>query len=209
MMIRQRVRIRFRKEGDLRLISHRDLVRTFERLFRRVRLPLSMSEGFHPKPRMSFPSALSLGIAGCEEVAELELSEVVDADELRQSLSAEAPAGLAIVEVRLLAEGEGKAQLERVLYEIEIPPTRREATRQAIQRLLECPSYPIQRKDRSEPIDLLADLEVLKLVGERLHIGKRASRSASAQPREILAALDLADLEDEGRHLTRTQVEIA
>ena len=54
-MVRQRVRIRFRKQGDLRLIGHRDLVRCLERLFRRAGLPLGMSEGFHPKPRMSFP----------------------------------------------------------------------------------------------------------------------------------------------------------
>ena len=37
-MIRQRVRIRFRKEEDLRWISHRDLIRVFERLFRRADL---------------------------------------------------------------------------------------------------------------------------------------------------------------------------
>ena len=208
-MIRQRVRIRFRKEGDLRLISHRDLVRTFERLFRRVRLPLSMSEGFHPKPRMSFPSALSLGIAGREEVIELELSEVVDPHELQQSLADASPAGLVMVDVQLLEEGSGKAQLERVQYEIEVPPARQENTRQAIRRLLECTSYPVQRKNRSEPIDLLAHLETLELVDGRLRIGQRASRTASAQPREILEALDLADLEAEGRHLTRTQVEIA
>ncbi len=79
-MIRQRVRIRFRKEDDLRLISHRDLVRTLERLFRRAELPLGMSEGFHPKPRMSFPSALAVGIAGTDEVMELELSQQRTAD---------------------------------------------------------------------------------------------------------------------------------
>ena len=62
--IRQRVRIRFRKSGDLRLIGHRDLVRAWERAFRRAALPLGMSEGFHPKPRMSIPAALGLGIEG-------------------------------------------------------------------------------------------------------------------------------------------------
>ena len=60
-MIRQRVRIRFPKQDDLRLISHRDLMRAWERLFRRAGVALSMSEGFHPKPRMSFPSALAVG----------------------------------------------------------------------------------------------------------------------------------------------------
>ncbi|HBO42708.1 MAG TPA: hypothetical protein DD670_01970 [Planctomycetaceae bacterium] len=62
--VRQRVRIRFSKQGDLRLIGHRDLVRVMERLFRRAELPLGMSQGFHPKPRMSFPTALALGIGG-------------------------------------------------------------------------------------------------------------------------------------------------
>ena len=63
-MVRQRMRIRFTKQGDLRWLSHRDLMRTWERLFRRAGVPLGMTEGFHPKPRMNFPSALAVGIAG-------------------------------------------------------------------------------------------------------------------------------------------------
>ena len=78
----QRLRIRFRKEGDLRWISHRDLVRTVERLCRRAELALRMSEGFHPKPKMSFPSALALGIEGRGEVMELELVEPVEPQQL-------------------------------------------------------------------------------------------------------------------------------
>ena len=34
-MVRRRVRIRFRKEGDLRWIGHLDLLRCWERLLRR------------------------------------------------------------------------------------------------------------------------------------------------------------------------------
>ncbi len=68
--VRQKLRIRFRKTGDLRLISHRDLARAFERLFRRADLPLAMSQGFHPHARINFPSALALGIQGEDEVVE-------------------------------------------------------------------------------------------------------------------------------------------
>ena len=39
-----------------------------------------MSEGFHPKPRMNFPSALALGIAGLDEVLEVDLAESVRAE---------------------------------------------------------------------------------------------------------------------------------
>ena len=92
-MVRQRVRIRFCKQGDLRLIGHRDLMRCLERLFRRAGLALGMSEGFHPKPRMTFPSALAVGIEGIDEVMEFELAEPLAAAELLRRLAAAGPAG--------------------------------------------------------------------------------------------------------------------
>jgi len=60
--LRIRYRIRFAKAGLLRWISHRDLASLWERLLRRAALKLSMTEGFHPKPRVAFPSALALGV---------------------------------------------------------------------------------------------------------------------------------------------------
>ena len=42
-------------------------------------LKLSMTEGFHPKPRIGFPSALALGVEGLDEVVEIELAEELDA----------------------------------------------------------------------------------------------------------------------------------
>ena len=45
-------------------------MRCLERLFRRAGLALSFSEGFHPKPRMTFPLALAVGIEGVDEVME-------------------------------------------------------------------------------------------------------------------------------------------
>ena len=93
-MVRLRVRLRFSKQGDLRLIGHRDLMRCLERLFRRAGLALSFSEGFHPKPRMTFPLALAVGIEGVDEVMELELAETTTADELLRRFTPHAPPGL-------------------------------------------------------------------------------------------------------------------
>ena len=74
-MVRDKVRIRFRKCGTLRLVSHHDLMRCFERMLRRAALPYHSTEGFNPKPRLIFALSLGLGIIGCQEVAELELDE--------------------------------------------------------------------------------------------------------------------------------------
>ena len=74
-MVRDKVRIRFRKGGELRLVGHHDLMRCFERMLRRAQLPFHSTEGFNPKPRLIFALSLGLGIVGSEEVVELELDE--------------------------------------------------------------------------------------------------------------------------------------
>src|SRR5205807_8000052 len=99
-MARDKVRIRFRKYRDLRLISHHDLMRCFERMLRRAALPFHSTEGFNPKPRMAFALSLALGIEGHEEVVELELDEELPPDEVQARLSRQAPAGMEILSVR-------------------------------------------------------------------------------------------------------------
>jgi len=115
-MIYFRVRLRFRKRDDIRWISHHDLVRTFERWLRRAGLPLRRSEGFHPKPKLSFPSALALGIAALDEVLEFELTEPLDLAELRQRLDRTALPGLEAAEILTVSRADAKPQLQRVAY---------------------------------------------------------------------------------------------
>src|SRR5262245_17008747 len=98
-MVVDKVRIRFRKGGDLRLVSHHDLMRAFERMLRRAALPFRSTSGFHPKPRLVFALSLPLGIVGCDEVAELELTEPVDPADIHARLAQQAPAGLEILSV--------------------------------------------------------------------------------------------------------------
>ena len=59
------------------------------------------------------------------------------------------------------------------------------------------------------PVDLLANLEELELVGGVLRMVQRVSPAASVGPRDILQALGSADLERQGVCLTRSTVELA
>lgn len=72
-MVRDKVRIRFSKTGELRWISHHDLMRTFERMLRRAAIPFHSTAGFNPKPRLVFAMPLPLGVIGLQEVADPEL----------------------------------------------------------------------------------------------------------------------------------------
>src|SRR5260370_14464508 len=109
---RDKVRIRFRKGGDLRLVSHHDLMHCFERMFRRAALPFHATEGFNPKPRMAFALSLALGIVGSEEVLEVELDEPLSPEDVKQRLARQAPPGLTILSVQRI-DRNVRAQVRR------------------------------------------------------------------------------------------------
>src|SRR5215471_3821871 len=117
---RDKVRIRFYKGGDLRLVSHHDLMRCFERMLRRAALPIRSTSGFHPKPRLVFALSLPLGVVGRDEVAELELTEPIEPTEVHERLARQAPAGLEIISVHRIDPKAG-AQVRRAGYRIALP----------------------------------------------------------------------------------------
>ncbi|HEX4541506.1 MAG TPA: TIGR03936 family radical SAM-associated protein [Acidimicrobiales bacterium] len=69
-----RIRIRFAKTGKVRWTSHRDVARMWERALRRVRLPVAYTEGFSPRPRVSFGLALPTGHESDAEYLDVELA---------------------------------------------------------------------------------------------------------------------------------------
>src|SRR5436309_9884565 len=118
--VHDKVRLRFRKSADLRLLSHHDLMRTFERMMRRAALPFHTTQGFHPHPRLVFALSLPLGVVGCAEVADLELDEVLPEEEILARLRRHAPPGLDILSVRRVPL-RGSAQVKALVYRLPIP----------------------------------------------------------------------------------------
>ena len=207
-MARQRVRIRFAKQGDLRLTSHRDLMRTWERLFRRAGVALAMTEGFHPKPKMMFPSALAVGIEGLDEILEIELAEDQEPAELMEIVRAHSPAGLVIHGVEPLETGH-KTQLRGMTFAVEVPTERQSHVAHTIERLLAQESFIVTREGRDEPLELRPLIEALELDDRgTLTMRLRVGADGSVRPREVLAALGLADVEALGNLVRRTAVEL-
>lgn len=93
---RLRVRIRFAKLGKVRWTSHRDVARMWERAFRRVRLPLAYTEGFSPRPRISFGLALPTGHESEAEYLDVEFAPgaEVHLEDLPARLSGALPQGV-------------------------------------------------------------------------------------------------------------------
>ncbi len=216
---RTRLRLRYRKLGVMRLLGHHDLVRTWERTFRRAGLPLRMSQGFHPKPRLSFPAALALGVAGLDEVLEAELDSALAPHEVWRRLADELPPGLELAAIEQLPERGRAARMLRAHYIFPLPPTRRAAAAAAAARMREAEGPLLVQRAGKPPADLRVALAALDVCGGVLRFTITAGNEAAAasgsgttgtpRPHEVLAALGLDDLLAGTAYLTRTRVELA
>lgn len=97
-MTRHRVRLRLEKGEEVRFISHLDLARALERAVRRAGLPVALSEGFHPMPKLALGPPLALGATSRAEYLDLELREPVPAQEVANRVQAVLPPGLKVLE---------------------------------------------------------------------------------------------------------------
>jgi radical SAM-linked protein len=160
------VRVRFRKDGDLRLVSHRDLMKCFERMFRRAALPVAATRGFNPRPRLVFPLSLALGVVGLQEVAEIELDAPLGPEAIHAALARQAPPGLTILSVRRIDARLG-GQPRRVCYRLPLPPSSLPGLPERVQALLAAPECWVQR-DRPQPrrLDLRPYLHDLRLIAD-------------------------------------------
>jgi len=70
------LRVRFSKTGELRYLSHLEVMTALLRAIRRAKVPLTYSKGMHPHPKISFGPALPVGVEGTNEYFDIELPGV-------------------------------------------------------------------------------------------------------------------------------------
>lgn len=95
----QRLRLRFSKGGPTRFIGHLDLARALERALNRARIPVAYTQGYNPRPRMQFASALPLGFTSEEELADIWLEEKMDPTRARKQMMERMAPGIVVHEV--------------------------------------------------------------------------------------------------------------
>lgn len=93
------LRLLYEKTGDGVFLSHLDLIRLFQRTFRRAGVMLKHSQGFSPKPYVSVAMPLSVGMHSICEILDFELEgDIPVPADLVQRLNATLPRGIKILE---------------------------------------------------------------------------------------------------------------
>jgi len=198
----QRLRIRFNRGEEIKFISHLDIMRLWERAFRRAQIPLAYSEGFSPHPRLSLAAPLAVGVTSEAELMDVFVAKWISPHWFTAAVNGQLPTGIGMLGVYLIAPNMPSLQSQvryaeyRVEVENEPGPTE---IKSAVSSLLSVEHLPWHhhRDTGRRDYDLRALIDDLWLIdwyqpyctiGMRLRCGS----GGSGRPEQVVSALGLA-----------------
>uniref|UniRef100_UPI00286CB7CE TIGR03960 family B12-binding radical SAM protein n=1 Tax=Chamaesiphon sp. VAR_48_metabat_135_sub TaxID=2964699 RepID=UPI00286CB7CE len=200
----QRLRVWFGKSGKMSLIGHLDLAKLFDRAIRRASIPVTYSGGFHPAPRIMIANALPLGSTSTGEIADFELTTIMDESEFQSKLAAQLPADIPIYRVESvdLKQPAASALITQAEYLITVSsasetPPQWETWIAAVLASQEIIQNKKSKSGKNTQINLrerLYELELLKIADETdvelRYVGSCANDGTLLRPEQMVFMLE-------------------
>jgi radical SAM-linked protein len=190
-----KVRLRFTKLGRIRWISHRDVARAWERSLRKAQVPLAYSEGFSPRPRISFGLALPTGAESLAEYLDVDVLEPQQPEGLEERLTVALPEGMEVTGAAPVGVGEPSLQHDVVAcrWRVEVPDQPGQA--EAVERFLASGSVIMTRQRKGQDVTDDVRPAVLSLAlgadtaGTAVLDAELATTTRGLRPSELLGVL--------------------
>jgi radical SAM-linked protein len=206
--VNRRLRARFSKTGKVRFTSHRDVARIWERALRRAGLPVAYTEGFSPRPKLSFGLALSTGYESLGEYLDINLRDDaaggdVDCEQLPALLDPALPVGIEVQTVVPLFPGAESLQqaVTSCTWHIEVSGPGPSAATAMVDRVLDRSEVVVtrERKGRAVTEDIRPGILEVRVLGPgssgsstAVLEAELATQPRSLRPAELVGALDPA-----------------
>lgn len=195
-----RYRVRYKRQGGLRFLSHLELLKVIYRALTRTGLPLRFSEGFHPKPKVMFGPPLPVGVESEDEELDVYLDQAREPSEIFAKLSKECPKGVDVYEVVAVDHDAPSLQGERIAarFAVDVSPlgVLPGSLEHAIANFEKVTTltFSQDRHGDARTIDLKAVVSDMSFVGQTLSFTCRTD-VATARPDEVVATLLAIDIE--------------
>ena len=207
-----KVRIKFSKTGVIKFIGHLDLMRFFQKAFRRTDIKVSYSGGFSPHMIMSFAQALGVGVESEGEYFDVELDDGQDISNLVEELNKQMVEGICVKSAKLLPEKtmNAMASVAAASYEINFykgNPLKPET----IDKYNEASELPYTKKTKTgeHTFNIKDFVFAIGFIEKGVSFTIDASSSGNIKPRyllETLAKLEGIDLDTHPFHILRTDL---
>lgn len=188
-----RQRLRYGKTGKVRFLSHRDMARVWERALRRAGVRVAYSEGFSPRPKLSFGLALSTGYESLGEYLDVDLVDDLDPSALLGRLGAALPDGIEAQVAIAVPPGTGSLQqaVTSSSWRLEVPGVEPDLLAERVHAVLRRGELEliVERKGAETVLD--ARPAILELLADGPVLwAELATQPRSLRPAELLRAMD-------------------
>lgn len=148
------LRLLFEKKGKAVWISHLDLMRVFQRSFKRAGLPLTHTQGFNPRPSVSIALPLSVGVSSNCELLDFALTEdSFSFDEIKDRLNECLVDGVRVLQVYSDGRKIRDLALLKCQVELEYDVTVPDGAVCAIRELFQQKQLLVSKKTKSGTVD--------------------------------------------------------
>lgn len=97
-------RIKFTKAGTMKFIGHLDIMRYFQKAFRRCEINIEYSQGFSPHQIISFAAPLGVGLTSNAEYLDMQLTSCESSLEMIQQINGVMSEGISVVSFKVLSD---------------------------------------------------------------------------------------------------------
>lgn len=99
-----KIRMKFSKNGPLKFVGHLDIMRYFQKVFRRSEVDIAYSKGFSPHQIISFAAPLGLGVTSDGEYLDAEFNSTLTSKEMLETINAYMNEGIVLLEFKQLPD---------------------------------------------------------------------------------------------------------
>ncbi|MEI6856398.1 TIGR03936 family radical SAM-associated protein [Psychrilyobacter sp.] len=187
-------RIVFDRIGDMKYISHLDTIRFLERLFKKTGITIKHSEGFTPRPKLSFGNPVSLGDETYNELMDAEIISELSNEQILELLNSNSLKGFKFHEIYDVPKKSGIANdFDILIYEIE----GNVADIDALENLLNCDEIIEIRgkKGKTQERNLKEKIGDFKRIGNKIFL-----ELYNISPKGLFT---LAEIDSKGLKITR------
>ncbi len=117
----KKLNVYYSKLGRAKYFGHLETVNIFLRALKRAKIPVKYSQGFHPKPKISFDDPLPIGIESHQEHFTLTVADVVKPTAVPDGLNPHLPEGLRVHDCHLAPLKSRSQPARSRVYRIAVP----------------------------------------------------------------------------------------
>ena len=147
------------------------------------------SKGYHPMPRVSFATALPVGVESLDEVLDLSLYDRGNIQQAIDLVNRELPAGITVLTIEEVLATERPPQVKESTFQVSVRGSVKEEDMIRFLGLSVCPVVQ-KRGNRERTIDIRSQVKGLHLLsGNQIELVVRHNGGPEMKPSEIIGEI--------------------